>query len=194
MRFCELATVVRRTLRRARVALPIGVMAAGLLASVGCQHGATGITTQPAIPADSNAQLVEYIADQPYVCAEAAARAVFVLARGEVFEGDYGALEAAMRSGGLLPRGWGHGPGDFLNRAEVSFMIAKAINLRSGLNWQLTGLGRYAHRELMYRRIAHPGSEIKLVSGGEFLGMLQRANQYLDKRGEAHAELGSEPR
>ena len=195
MRLRVFALTVSPPRRRPRAGLPVVLLAALLGSAAGCRHPAAAVTTRPAIPDDSNAELVAYIADQPFVCAEAAMRSVYVLAKGEVFEGDSAALETAMRADGLLPRGWSHAPGDFLNRAEVSYMLAKAIHLRSGLNWQLTGLGRYAHRELIYRGIAHPGSELKLVSGGEFLGMLQRANEYLDRHGGAdHAELGSEPR
>lgn len=195
MCFRELATMARRPHRRARIGTAAPAIAFSLLALVGCRQPSAAITTQPVIPQSSNAELVEYISDQPYVSAEAAGRTVFVLATGNVFDGDYGTLQTAMRSNGLLPRGWRHGPGDYLTRDEASFLIAKAIHLRSGLNWRLTGLGRYAHRELIYRGIAHPGSGLKLLSGGEFLGMLERANEYLDTHGRAdHAELGKEPR
>lgn len=167
------------------------------LALAGCRASQPHAATQPTVPTENNAELVEYISDLPYVTAEPAYRVVYILARGEVFEGDYQALAAAMRTHGLIGRGWDHRPDAFLDRAAVGFLVARACDIRTGLNWRLTGLGRYAYRELIYRGIAHPRGEYGLISGGEFLGVLARAEGYRQTTrpvtGEA-AELGEAPR
>ena len=183
----------RARLTAGRVA-PAGVLAALLL--VGCQAARPHATTQIHVPSDTNAELVEYISDQPYVTAEAAYRAVYILANNEIFEGDYDALTAAMKSGDLVRASWDYTADTFLDRAASGYLVARACGLHTGLNWRLFGLGRYAHRELIYRRIAHPSGEYGLISGGEFLGVLARAEEYMRQSGRAAGktiELGSEP-
>jgi hypothetical protein len=168
-----------------------GMLLAPLL--IGCQAAGPRAATPLTVPSDTNAELVEYISDQPYVSAEAAYRAVFILAKGEIFHGDYDALATEMRTSGLIGQTWSYAPETFVDRAAVGFLVARACHIRSGLNWQLTGLGRYAYRELIFRRIAHPSGELGLISGGEFLGVLARAEEYLRKVGrspEPTAELG----
>ncbi|MFQ5806106.1 MAG: hypothetical protein ACE5I3_06625 [Phycisphaerae bacterium] len=162
----------------------------------GCRAAAPRTATQPAVPTDTNAELVEYISDLPYVTAESAYRAVYILANGEIFQGDYDTLEAEMLDARLIGTTWNYEADQFVDRAAVGHLVARACDIRTGLNWQLTGLGRYAYRELIYRRIAHPAGELGLISGGEFLGLLARAEEYLHEVGRAPgevAELGGEP-
>jgi hypothetical protein len=172
----------------------VGMLCAASLP--GCRAALPRTTTQPAVPTQSNAELVEYIGDLPYVTAESAYRAIYILSKGEVFEGDYQALTAALVADRLIGQGWNYEADAFLDRAAVAYLVARACRIRTGLNWRLTGLGRYAHRELIYRGIAHPSGECSLISGGEFVGMLARAEEYLHKMGRAPgelADLGPEP-
>jgi hypothetical protein len=177
-----------------RTFLLAGMLAVPLLA--GCRAALPHTTTQAAVPTDTNAELVEYISDLPYVTAESAYRAVYILSSGEIFDGDYDALVAEMQARRLVGQAWGYRPADFIDRVAVGHLVARACDIHTGLNWQLTGLGRYGYRELIYRRIAHPSGEYGLISGGEFLGVLARAEEYLHEVGRApgdRAELGGEP-
>jgi hypothetical protein len=177
-----------------RSALPLGTLL--ILSLSGCRASLSHATTQPTVPSESNAELVQYISDLPYVTAESACRAVYILSKGEAFEGDYDALTATMKSQGLIGSGWNHDADRFIDRAAVGYLVARACRIRTGLNWRLTGLGRYAYRELIYRGIAHPAGEYGLMSGGEFLGVLARAEEYLHKVGRGAgdtADLGPEP-
>lgn len=162
----------------------------------GCRATSPRAATQPAVPTHTNAELVEYISDMPFVTAEAAYRAVYILANGEIFQGDYDALTEQMKAAGLVRSNWTYRADEFVDRAAVGYLVARACDIRTGLNWRLTGLGRYAHRELVYRRIAHPSGELGLISGGEFLGVLARAEEHLHKIGRGpgeKAELGAAP-
>jgi len=170
----------------------------GLLAPllIGCQTAGPRAASQPAVPADTNAELVEYISDMPYVTAETACRAAYILAKREVFSGGYGDLIDAMQGEGLASKTWNFDADQFVNRAAVAALIARACDIRIGLNWRLTGLGRYAHRELIYLGIAHSSGEYGYISGGEFLGTLARAEEYVGNRGQGSTgtiELGDEP-
>jgi hypothetical protein len=165
----------RTILRRGRL-IP-AVMGALLL--TGCQAAGPRNPDMGPVPVDDSAALVEYIANEPFVTAEPAVRATYGLATGETFEGDYDALVAAMKTRGLIGRHWDLPPDRPLRRGDVGVLLCRACDIRTGLNWMLTGLGRYGYRELQYREIAGPGGEFGLVSGGEFVGMLTHAEDYL---------------
>ncbi len=182
---------------RPPIALHTGLFvpaALGLVLLAGCQAAQRHAATQPAVPRAGNAELVAYISDQPYVTAEAAYRAVYILSKKTAFDGDFAALASAMQSDGLVARQWQYAPERTLDRGAVGFMFCRACQIRSGVNWMLTGLGRYAWRELQFQRIAGGGGEYGLMSGGEFVGLLSRAEEYLRRTGKTEtppAELGS---
>lgn len=160
----------------------------------GCHATEPRATTSLEVPRAGNAELVLYISDQPYVTAEAAFRAVHLLANGEPFAGDFAELRAALESQGLIGSGWGYVPEQYVKRAAIGYMLCRACRIRTGVNWNLTGLGRYAWRELQYHEIAQGGDENRLMSGGEFVGTLLRAEEYLVRAGKHDAqpvELGS---
>lgn len=173
----------------------VWLLAGGLLILEGCTAAGPRAASQPAPPPE-NALLIEYIGDQPFVTADAGYRAAYAFWKGgESFAGDYAALSSTLSAGGIISARWNHGADAILDRGAVAFMICRAGDIH-GLNWDLTGLGRYAWRELVHRNIARPGSELRLVTGGEFLGILQRAEDYLHEVGRAPAkrvELGDAP-
>lgn len=175
--------------RSGALAIAAGLVAllAGLTLT-GCQTPEPRATTQPTVPQEGNAELIMHISSQPFVTAEPAYRAAYLLSKGETFAGSFDELADAMRSEGLIGKGWRHTPEQLLDRAAIGFLICRACDIRSGLNWNLTGLGRYAWRELQYHRIAAGGSEYGLMSGGEFVGVLSRAEDYLRRTGKRDAE------
>lgn len=158
-----------------------------VLFAIGCQSTGSHSPAAGDVPRDSSAALVEYIGDQPYVTAEAGYRAAYMLAHGEMFPADYAQLAALMELEELVRPTWDYPADRPLRCGDVGFMICRACEIRSGLNWLLTGLGRYAWRELQYRRIAGPGSEYNRMTGGEFVGVLLRAESYLRDRGDEPA-------
>lgn len=185
-----MAVSVRRSAARSALR---NVLIAALPVLAGCQVSGPRITTDPP-PTDSSAELTLFIGDQVYVTAEAGYRAVYALWKGASFEGEFDALTSELSGGDIISPDWNLPADASLNRAAVGYMICRACDIRSGINWQITGQGRYAWRELLYRRIALSGGELGLVSGGEFLGILKRADDYLARRGAfERIELGSDP-
>lgn len=174
--------VVRRTTRRRRAAL-FTLLAGACLVASGCVSMGRAVD-QGAVPADNSASLVNFIANQPYVTAEPAYRAAYALHHGEEFDGDYAELRAAMLDADLVAERWQHQPDSYLNRGEIGYLICRAAGVRTGVNWMLTGLGRYAYRELQYKRIAGSAGEWQRMSGGEFVGVLSRAEQYMREHGQ----------
>jgi hypothetical protein len=163
---------------------------AGMLLA-GCQ--ATHMAPQGLVPTDSSAALVMHIANEPYITAEPAYRAAYSLAHGDSFEGDYAALTQTLEADKIVCTHWQYAADRCLNRGDVGFLVCRAVGIRTGVNWNLTGLGRYAYRELIYHNIAEPGSEYRLMTGGEFVGILSRAEQYRRERDRDGMELGPPP-
>ncbi len=142
-----------------------------------------------------NADLLIYIAEQPILLAEPGYRAAYVLWKGEPFTGDFDELSRVLADGKIAGSWWELSADEPLDRAAVGYLVCRAGELNSGLNWQLTGLGRYAWRELVYHGIARASSEWNLISGGEFLGVLLKTEEYLASIGRAswkRSELGGD--
>jgi hypothetical protein len=175
-----------------------GVLAAlSLLASTlaGCRASLPHGEGERPLPASSSAELCEYVSGLPYVTAEAAYRAAYALRHGEVFQGDFASLSDALAAERIVDPSWGYAADEFVHRSSVGYMICRACKIELGLNWWLTGMGRYAWRELQYRGVARTSAgELSYISGGEFLGILARAEEHM--RGihrplSPAAELGS---
>ncbi len=184
-----------RRFQQNRYWAPVTCCAALLLLLPSC-HTARRAPGQPPVPAQSGAELVQYIADQPYLTAEPACRAIHILAKGEPFVGEFDTLREKLRAEGLIGRHWQLQPDQLVTRGQAGFMICRACDIRGGLNWSLTGLERYAWRELQHRRIAGEGSESGFVSGGEFVGLLARVEEHLRKQSlhtSPPVEIGDRP-
>jgi len=152
-----------------------------------------GATTQPDVPREGNGALFEYVAGQPYVTVEPAYRAIYLLWKGDPLTGDFEALTQALVEARIVRPEWKYPPDAMIDRGSVGYLVCRAARVRSGLNWQLTGLGRYAWRELNYLGIATPISEYGYVPGGQFVGILSRAEDYVRGRGPGEVprvELG----
>jgi hypothetical protein len=126
-----------------------------------------------------NADLIDFIGEMPLVTGEPVYRAVYILSQGQAHAGGFEEVRDAMIEKGMARKEWNHGPNTLMNRAGVAYMIGKAIDMKGGLNWFLFDQGRYAWRELQRLGIGGPGSELGHLSGGEFNGILARANRYV---------------
>lgn len=177
--------------------LPLVLAAVALALLPACRTTTPRAASQTVPPPRENALLIEYIGEQPFVTADSGYRAVYSFwKKGESYEGEFAALADALVAARIVSADWHHDADAALDRATVAYMICRAADLH-GVNWDLMGLGRYAWRELVFRGIAYPGSELRLVSGGEFLGILYRAEDHLHQLGRSDAqriELGEEPR
>lgn len=177
-----------------RLLIGVVVLACPLLS--GCQLGGRYATSQPAVPTEGSAELVRYISDASFVTAEPAYRAAYALANGDAYEGSFEELTEKLAADGLIGKDWNFAANRYLDRGSIAFMICRACKIRSGVNWTLTGLGRYAWRELQYKGIAGDGSEFGMMSGGEFVGLLLRAEDYMRqtrKQDVQPVELGKRP-
>ncbi len=179
----------------ARITRPMSIASLALLIGlVGCKAVGPRITSDEAVPQDSSAALIMYVSDQSYVTAEAAYHVGYVLSHGEMFAGSFDELAAKLVDQKIVAKRWQHAPDQALRRGEVAYVVCRACGIGTGVNWLATGLGRYALRELQYRDIVGTGSEYRLMSGGEFVGVVNRAEQYLrrsEREPSEAVELGT---
>lgn len=166
---------------------------AGLLLSllaIGC--ASTGRTAEPLTKdaRTSSGGLIEFIGNQPFVTAETGYRAAYAMAQGEMFDGDFVALEQALVEREIASANWDLAAGDPLRRGQVGYLVCRAAGIKTGVNWNLLGSERYAYRELMYLGIAHEAGEYSLMSGGEFQGVLVATEEYLAEGQTDRVRLG----
>lgn len=165
--------------KRARTIALIGV-AVVIVSGCAGPNGSV-VTTQPA-PPEGNAALLHFIADQPYVSAEAGYRAVYILWKREEFVGSFDEITTTLRDGKIIASGWNHEPGARLTRGDIGFMVCRACDIRTGINWAVSGLGRYAWRELQFKGIAGGGGELTYIRGGELVSVLAKAGDYMERK------------
>lgn len=79
---------------------------------------------------------------------------------------------------------WDYEPSDCLRRDVVAYMSASYLGVKPGLLTRWFGMTRrYAHREMMFRRMIAPGSPRTIVSGTELLSVMTRIAICLDPQG-----------
>lgn len=162
------------------------LVAIALLASSGCRVSLPNND----LPLESNAELIEHIAYMPYVTADAAWRSLYILKYKQVHQGSFEEVAAELSAAGIdLPE---ITASECPDRTEVAGVFHKICGVQPGLNYTLTGLGRYALRDLQYARIVRTQRDYGPLTGGEFLGLLARAEEELG--GTDKVKLGEEPR
>ncbi len=101
---------------------------------------------------------------------------VLILADGEDSAADYPARVALLKERGWLDSDFDEPSALAIQRGTLAKGLAHAISLRGGVMYSITGPSpRYALRELVDRGIMPPGSTRQSISGGEFLGVLGKA-------------------
>lgn len=180
----------RRYADQTRRLAAIGGLLASLLA-IGC--ASTGRTTAEPLTEDaltSSGGLIEFIGNQPFVTAELGYRAAYAMAEGEMFDGEYAALEQTLVQRGIAKANWNLAAGEPLRRGQVGYLVCRAAGIKTGVNWNLLGTERHAYRELMYLGIAREAGEYGLMPGGEFQGVLVATEEYLAEGQTDQIRLG----
>jgi hypothetical protein len=127
-----------------------------------------------------SSERIELLLDTPQVtCAMAA---LVVLAAADLIDGEstLDTAFAAAEARNCLPRNAGMDRP--IRLGELSFLIMRAFDMKSGLMYAVHPSPRYAYRELVYRRLIQGRNDPALtVSGSRLLRIIGRV---LDYRGE----------
>lgn len=89
----------------------------------------------------------------------------------------------ALRDGGLIDSAWAGSADELLTHEEAAYLFAKAIDLKGGVWWTATGLARYAHREMIDRRIFPSQHGVQYISGPEVYSAFRDCKVYLNNAG-----------
>jgi hypothetical protein len=91
----------------------------------------------------------------------------------------YPARVAALKARAMLPITFAEPADEVCDRGTLAVALVCALRINGGLTMHLFGAGpRYAVRALEYRGIYPPSSPNQGLSGGEFVGVMQKAEEF----------------
>jgi hypothetical protein len=126
----------------------------------------------------------------------ARALAIFV-SEGKQSGADFTEARQFLTIRGVLPDGWLNkaGPDDLLTKGNLARLVVKALGVKGGLWMRLLGpVPRAALNECAYLEIMVSGCEWCNVSGGELVGVIDRADRFrLQEAGSGVPVLEGEP-
>ena len=136
----------------------------------------------------SDSDFVHYLAQVSLVTTDEAFRAMLILVDGQDGSKSFEERRDRLVQRDIVNPAWITGPEYVIDRGAVAAMVCRACKLTGGINLVIfgsMGLGdrRYALRELVYREIMTTGADYAPVSGGEFVGILTRADALLAEQG-----------
>ena len=173
---------------RQSVRVTTTMVVAALLAPTGC---VTARTEPPAIDYNTLDDLDfmhDYIAKQPLVTVDEACKAILILADGEDKAQNFDERRAKLAERGILRESWGLAGDDYIDKGTLAYMVAQVCQMTGGVNRMILGswgLGdrRYALRELRFRKVITSGVDYAFLTGGELMGILHRADEYMQNAG-----------
>lgn len=169
---------------------PVALLCMALCLNLGCAHPVDQTPTDNvALGAEEldDLDFIYWLSARPLVRSEDAYRAMILLARSESTPANHDQLRAELESivdGRLAgPPVLNLKPQHAVSHADAAYLLAKTMHYRSGVNWLLTGLPRYAHREMVYAGIlSAQRSDHQLIRGAEMVDALRRADEWMNKR------------
>jgi len=120
------------------------------------------------------------LASKPNATFEDGCKCAAMLA-GIPTSGDITDVKARLAVRKIIPKKWlEEKPGsERLTKGVMAYMICTSLRIRGGLVMSLLGpTCRYAFRECVYLKLIARGNAAGLVSGGELLAVLGRAEKY----------------
>jgi len=137
-----------------------------------------------------NAQELDVLLETKELSAAQAAR--FVLGAAELIP-EYLSGQAAETEAfnAAVEKGWLRGsPADALKLRDLSFLVMNAFNFKGGLMYSLFHTPRYAHREMVYRKLIQGRTDPGLrVSGERMLQIIGQALSYSGQDAQLDAEM-----
>jgi hypothetical protein len=144
---------------------------------------------------DPGAQLEIWhqLADRTVTCNDEAFHGILLYLDEQDTAADYAARVSTLKSRGLLPAGFDRPADEAVTRGNLAIIIARAMGIKGGVMMRATGgyWQRYATRELMFMDLYPPSSPQQTFTGGEFLGIIGRLEDW-QRGGDAAAAPAKE--
>jgi hypothetical protein len=101
----------------------------------------------------------------------------------EVEDLSFEEVSAQLEALCIVDPDWSYSPETCLRRDVLAYMCCSHLGYRPGVLTGAFGMTRrYAHREMLYRRIIPPGTPGTLVSGSELLSVATRVSRRVDPK------------
>lgn len=85
---------------------------------------------------------------------------------------------------------WMRSPRAMVTRGRIAYMICTTCGIKGGLTMSIFGPSeRYAFRECVYLRVWEAGNQADYMTGGELMGLLKWAADYIEEHPKKRAPL-----
>lgn len=135
----------------------------------------------PAGSTDANAQLDFWHAlpERSAVTNDEAFHALLLFTDGDDPNAAYADRVADLKARGWLDAGFDEPADQTMARGTLAAALARHLGIEGGVFMRLTNASpRYATRELTYLGVMSPGSDQRVMSGPEFIGVISKAQDY----------------
>lgn len=101
----------------------------------------------------------------------------------DVADMSFGDVATQLEALSIIDPEWSYDRQTCLRRDVLAYMSASYLGCRPGLLTGVFGMTRrYAHREMLYRKIIAPGAPATLVTGSELLSVATRVSRRAEPR------------
>jgi len=163
-------------------------LAALLLAALGgCQTARVAQPLTAELAGNQPSQQLEFwhtLATRPLTSNDEAFHGLLLYTDGQDPADSYEARVELLKSRKMLPANFRGQANEAVQRGTLAVAICRALEIKGGVMMRLSGAApRYAVRELEFVELYPPSSTFQTFSGGEFVGIIGRMEDY--QRGQA---------
>ncbi|MEQ9616454.1 MAG: hypothetical protein RLN60_00290 [Phycisphaerales bacterium] len=83
-----------------------------------------------------------------------------------------------LKALGWLPERFDEPAEMAMRRGTLAKGLVSALNIEGGVMYRLTGVARYANRELVFLNIMPAGTDYQVLNGYEYVGVISKAQDY----------------
>ena len=129
--------------------------------------------------ADAQLEFWHQLETRPITCNDEAFHGLILYLDQSDPNADYVSRVDALKSRGLLPRGFNRPADEAVSRGTLAVAISNALKIKGGMMMRLSpDCSRYATRELVYMELYPPSTPNQTFSGAEYLGIIGRIEDY----------------
>jgi hypothetical protein len=159
-----------------------------LCVAAGCQSARVGSPLTGSVGGNAPEQQMEFwhqLAERPVTSNDEAFHGMLIFTDGQDPASDYAGRVDAMRARRMLPSGFNAPPERAVDRGTLAVAMVRALAIKGG--WVMHAFGpspRYAVKEMQFLNLYPPSSPNQTFSGGEFLAVLSKAEEYQRAHGK----------
>lgn len=133
------------------------------------------------------------LASKPNATFEDAVRAFLDLGAGtDVGSMSFDKQAAELADAKIIRKSWAKRPEERLTRGRTAYLVCRVCRIKGGITMRILGPSeRYAFRECIFLGVWRGGNQRDYVTGGELMGVLKWAADYLDEHPKKMTKLQS---